>query len=67
MLPSKSITPFLGIWYERKEPACSVLLVSGKLMEEKILRASVRPPTTSLYSQKLLLHITREFPCESPA
>ena len=49
MLPSKSITPFLGIWYEGTEPVRSVLLASGKtaVNEEKVLRAIARPRSSA--------------------
>ena len=66
MLPSESITTFLGIWLveTRARPLSSSRL--RKLIEEKVLPASVRLPTNSPYS-KDQLHITREFYCESPA
>ena len=68
MLPSKSITPFLGIWYDETEPVRSVLLVSGKraVNEEKVLRAIARP-RSSAFTARASLILTREFPCESPA
>ena len=67
MLPSKSRTPFLGIWYEKDGARLLSSPCFPEANEEKVLRASVRPPTTSFYSEKQLLHITREFCCESPA
>ena len=67
MLPSKSITPFLGVWYEQARPFSS-LFVSGKAItnEEKVPRASTRSPSISHYSKELLLSTTREFHRESP-
>ena len=61
MLPSKCVTPFLGIWASSFAPS-SVLLVSGKAIinEEKVPRAFARSPTVSHYSKELLLPTT---PC----
>ena len=67
MLPSKSRNPFLGIWYEKDGARLLSSPCFPEANKEKVLRASVRPPTTSFYSEKQLLHITREFCCESPA
>ena len=60
MLPSKNITPFLGIWYEgsRARPLSSSRFRKATANKEKVLRASVRSPTTSIYSKELSLHTT---------
>ena len=57
MLPSKSITPFLGIWYERTEPVRSVLLASGKtaVNEEKVLRAIARPRSSAFTARTSII------------
>ena len=55
MLPSKSITPFLGIWYEKNRARLfsSHHFRKATVNEEKVLRASARLPSISQYSEKL--------------
>ena len=66
MLPSKSITPFLGVWYEQTRPLGSPFCLRKSNNEEKVSRAFARSPSISPYSKELPLPTTREFPCESP-
>ena len=68
MLPSKSITPFLGISCGQ-DPPDSVLIVSGKqrLTKRRFYEHLRDPRPSASYSKEYSLHTTREFCCESSA
>ena len=51
MLPSKSITPLLGIWHEQARLFISDRFRKATVNEEKVLRAFARSPSISHLQQ----------------
>ena len=64
MLPSKSITPFLGIWYERTSPSVQFFLSPDKqqLTKKRIYEHLRHPRPSANYSKEYPLHTTHT-PC----